>query len=336
MKLIPFRKPAPEPEPEKRNYTDVVTNALVEAAADSQIDAYVSALETAAGHLSRAFAAATITGTGASVFTPWVMTQIGRSLIEEGEAVWFRRGRELVRAQQYTFTPPGRYQISNPDGLRTLGDDRVLHVRWNLQVASGRGLSPLGTARTLRTLMYRLENSLANEANAPVGYLLPLPTDGHSTTVEKLRDDIAALKGRIAVIETTATGWGEGPRGGGNNLGLERLGPSYPQDNVAMFKAARQAVLVACGMPAGLAEGGGQDGGAQRESWRRYLHGTVAPLGRLVALEAERIGLPITIDWDQLFASDIAGRARAFQSLVGGGMDITQAAAASGLLSQED
>ena len=70
-----------------------------------------------------------------------------------------------------------------------------------------------------------------------------------------------------------------------------------------MFTAARQSVLAACGMPVALAEN--SDGGSQSESWRRYLHGTVAPLGKLIALEAERIGLPIALDRDKLFASDI-------------------------------
>lgn len=87
-------------------------------------------------------------------------------------------------------------------------------------------------------------------------------------------------------------------------------------------------------MPVALAEK--SDGGSQSESWRRYLHGTVATLGKLIALEAERIGLPIALDWDKLLASDIQGRARAFRSLVGGGMDIAEAAAASGLLAMEE
>ena len=75
------------------------------------------------------------------------MAQIGRVLIEEGEAVWLRPGRELTRAQNYTFLSPRRYRMTNPDGLRTMNVDRVLHVRWNVQVVSGRGLAPLGTAR---------------------------------------------------------------------------------------------------------------------------------------------------------------------------------------------
>lgn len=75
----------------------------VEVAAYSQVDAYASAIEIAAGQLSSAFAAASIAGAGAAVFTPWVLAQIGRALIDEGEAVWFRLGRELTRARNYTF-----------------------------------------------------------------------------------------------------------------------------------------------------------------------------------------------------------------------------------------
>ena len=93
-------------------------------------------------------------------------------------------------------------------------------------------------------------------------------------------------------------------------------------------------MLAACGLPIGLAESG--DRGSQREAWGRHLHGTVAPLGRLVTPEAERIGLPIAMDWDWLFASDIQGRAPTLRSLVGGGMDSAVTAAASGLLNRED
>lgn len=319
---------------ELRNYSDIVTQALVDAAADSRVDAYISALETAAGLLSRAFAAARPEGPGASLFSAWTLAQIGRALIEDGEAVWFRIGMDLIRAQNYDFLPPRSYSITNPDGLRRMNANRVLHVRWNLQVASGRGLGPLDTARTLRLLMQRLENSLSEEAQAATGYLLPIPTDGQSDTVESLRKDIASLKGRIAVIETSRTGWGEGPRGATRDFALQRMGPSYPADNVNMYETARRAVLTACGTPVSLAESA--DAGAQREAWRRYLHGTVAPLGRFLEEEAARIGLPVRLRWDDLFASDISGRARAFQSMVGGGMDPARAAALSGLIAEDD
>ncbi|MCY4511315.1 MAG: hypothetical protein OXG35_30780 [Acidobacteria bacterium] len=39
---------------------------------------------------------------------------------------------------------------------------------------------------------------------------------------------------------------------------------------------------------------------------------------------------------DRLFAADLAGRARAFQSMVGGGMDPGKAAGLAGLMTGDD
>ena len=39
-----------------------------------------------------------------------------------------------------------------------------------------------------------------------------------------------------------------------------------------------------------------------------------------------------TLSWQELRASDLSGRARAFQSMVGGGMAIDQAVAVAGLM----
>jgi len=322
-------------EAENRNYSDIVTQALVDAAADTVADAYVAALETAAGTLSRAFAAAVVSGAGAAAFTPWTMAQIGRQLVECGDAVWYRVGQRLARGDNYEITPSGVYEFNLAAGRVRQTAGRVVHVRWNVSVETGRGMGPLTTARNLRTLMQRLEGSMTDELNAAVGYLLPLPTDGDAAVVEQFKADIAALRGKIAVVETARAGWGQGtaqaPR---REYELARLGPNIPESSVRLYDLARASVLTACGMPVALL--GLEDGTSQREAWRRYLHGTVAPLGRLVAEAAAAASLPIALDWSQLFASDISGRARAFQSLVGGGMSLAEAAAASGILTPED
>ena len=324
-------------ETENRGYTDIVTQALVDAAADTAGDAYVSALETAAGALSRAFTAATVTGGGAAI-TPWTMAQIGRGLVEYGESVWYRLGMRLERVENYDLpTRDGMlYNLNMTDGrVVTAGPDRVLHVRWNINVYNGRGVGPLMQARALRTMMQRLEGSMSDELSAAVGYLLPIPDDGQSESVQTLRDQIAALKGKIAVIETARAGWGQGAaQGPRRELDLQRLGPNIPASSVDLYQAARNAVFAACGYPVALV--GIEDGTAQREAWRRYLHGTVAPLGRLVVEAAGMAGLNISIAWDNLFASDIQGRARAFQSLVASGMSLERAAAASGILEPAD
>ena len=50
----------------------------------------------------------------------------------------------------------------------------------------------------------------------------------------------------------------------------------------------------------------------------------------------EKLDSPtLALGFDDLMASDIAGRARAFGSLVTGGMDIERAATLSGLLAAE-
>ena len=53
----------------------------------------------------------------------------------------------------------------------------------------------------------------------------------------------------------------------------------------------------------------------------------------MLELEASRkLGFPVKMDFTALAAADIQGRARSFQSLVGGGMDLERAAAISGIL----
>ena len=92
-------------------------------------------------------------------------------------------------------------------------------------------------------------------------------------------------------------------------------------------------VLAACGVPPELVSGG--DGTSLRESYRRLLHSTIAPLARILESELRAKTCP-GISLDSLFAADLSGRARAFQSMVGGGMDVAKAAALAGLMQTED
>ena len=79
------------------------------------------------------------------------------------------------------------------------------------------------------------------------------------------------------------------------------------------------------------------EGTSQRESFRRLMHATIAPLARIVAEElSAKFETDISLSFDSLFAADLSGRARAFQSLVGGGMDLAKAAALSGLMEGKD
>ena len=63
------------------------------------------------------------------------------------------------------------------------------------------------------------------------------------------------------------------------------------------------------------------------------MHSTIAPLGRIVSEElSAKFETDISLSFESLFSADLSGRARAFQSLVGGGMPVEKAAALAGLM----
>ena len=301
------------------------------------------------GALSRAFASAEITPNTPATrgITPDVLAQIGRSLIVHGEIVLIlavAEGRvRLLPVASFDVTGAAdsttwryRCDLAGPSGSVTVSRpaESVIHCRYSTDPARPWvGVGPLARARLSGRLSAELEAALVDEASGTRGYLLPVPTAGQDDTVSDLRRDIGSLGGKTALVETLAAGWGDGriaaPRG---DYQPQRLGANPPASLATLRTDAAQAVLSACGVPVELVTAG--DGTGQREAWRRFLHGTVQPLASVVATElAVKLDAPtLTLGFDRLFASDLSGRARAFQSLVNGGMAVDQAAGLAGLL----
>ena len=111
-----------------------------------------------------------------------------------------------------------------------------------------------------------------------------------------------------------------------------RIGANPPESMIGLRKDVQASILAACGCPGSLLER--SDGTLAREEMRRFLHSTISPVARVVAGEvAVKLDTPgLAFDFKELFASDLSGRARAFQSMVGGGMDVGKAAALAGLM----
>ena len=213
----------------------------------------------------------------------------------------------------------------------------VIHGRYSVDPARPWwGVGPLGWARLTGKLHANLEDAIADEAGGTRGQLLPVrqgpDTDDDSDPLADLRKDVATLRGRTVLTETTSAGWGEGglaaPQADGKP---QRIGAN-PRPSVATLRTdSAQAVLAACGVSADLFASG--DASGQRESWRRFLHGSVQPLADLLAAElSAKLDVPgLRLTFDRLFALDLSGRARAFGSLVQGGMDADRAARLAGL-----
>lgn len=337
-------------------FTDALVSVLQSLATGTATGdpAALGALETAAGLYARAFASATVTpDTPATrAVTPAILALIARELIRRGESVhaitvrrgmvrlapigsWDVRGGPDEAAWWYRcdhFGPSGNF-------TRLVRSAAVVHCRYAVDPArTWCGISPLGWSRSTATLAANLELRLGQEAGAPVGSVIPVParpkTGEDDDPLAALREDLANLKGKAALVETTAGGFDQGPGAAPrHDWRQERIGGNPPESLASLRSQAALSVLAACGIPPSLAVDR-SDGTAQREAWRRFLHGSVAPLAKLVARElAAKLEVPdFSLGFDDLFASDLSGRARAFQSMVGAGMDVAKAAALAGLM----
>ena len=162
--------------------------------------------------------------------------------------------------------------------------------------------------------------------------LLGIPIDGQDATVEGLKADIANARGKMALIEM-----GDWGNSGDAKVALksERFGSDPPASLVELVDVSSREIYAACGFNGAL--WGGSSSAAVREAWRLALFGVLSPLGKLVEAELQdKLEDTVTLSWQELRASDLSGRARAFQSMVGGGMEVERAAGLAGLMVEED
>ena len=344
------RSADPERETRDSSYADEVVKAILsQASGGDALPSATAAMETAAGYIARAFSSAEVSGGGNSgLLTPDILAMIGRELIASGNFVGRIRPTGIEPAQSWDITGAARpaswrYRLTLGSPSGSLREDSVrarsvLHIRYAPSSSQPwRGRSPVTIAANSGRLSAEVVTLLADEISGPRGYLLPVPdTAGRSKTLDTLRGDIAALKGRLATMESAQSMAANAGRFNSREWEPRRVGGNPPEGLVTIAERATMELLAACGIPPNLIAGAGA-AASLREAWRIFLFGTLAPLGRLVEQEARLKLAPDTmLGWADLRASDLSGRARAFQSLVGGGMEVERAAALSGLLEGDD
>ena len=342
-----------EKRQEGGSYSDTIIAMIQSQAGGSsaRLDA-TAALEAVSGFVSRAFASADVSSSMAGVLTPHVLGMIGRSLIRHGEYVAVIRmgleddtprlapvasydivGNENPASWIYNVSVPGPSQQGTIENLPASG---VVHIRYSSD-STWRGVGPLQSAHLAGRLSAEVSTALADELSGPRGSLLPLPNvSGDDAAILALKGDVRTLKGGLAFVEGMADSYGTGPVGSaGSGWDTKRLGATIPNGSIEAARLAFSEVLAACGLSVALFDSS-SDSGA-REAFRFAMHSLLIPLGRLVSSELTmKFEREINLDWSVVGAGDISGRARAFQSMVGGGMDISKAAALSGLMISDD
>ncbi len=315
------------------SYTDAALDAATGNAAS--VAEQTAAAEYGIGLLSRCFAAAVI---DPDVLTPTLPAQaradLARRLLIRGEVVY---AIEVSRLGAIRLLPASSHDIAGgPDEStwryyldlpgptrperRRLPAEGVIHVRIGADPSRPwKGCSPLENAGLTARILARLEQRTGEESNASSGYLLPVPDGTPEESVTALKGDLAALKGKIALVESQAAGHGQGRAAApASDWRLKRLGAEFPEGNVNLRRQVGADVVSSMGIPPAMYIG--SDGGTMRESYRQLLTATLQPLSVLVSEELERkLEIPaVRFNFRRLAAADIAARARAFGSLVQG------------------
>ena len=337
-----------KPEKRESSFTDALVTQILSTAtgASLALPTATGALETCAGLVGRAFASSEVQGPAwvQRALSPALLALCGRSLIRDGELVLAidadNEGLALWPAADHDvsggFSPASwlyRLNLAGPSYMATRTDVAsagVVHLRYAVDAAQPwQGVGPLAAAALAGRLSAETIKALADEAASPRGSLLPVPgKDGEDDTVAALKGDIRRLNGSVALVESTSTMTTERPA---SDWQTRRLGASPPAALVELADMATREVLSACGISSALFDS--RAAAAARESWRQFLFGVVSPLGRIVSRElSEKLEAEVSLDWHELRASDLSGRARAFQSMVGGGMDVAKAAGLAGLM----
>ena len=336
------------------DFSDAVVRLIESQAAGTAVDASsTAAVEAASGALSRAFASADVQAEGwvKDLVTPNFLAQVGRDLIRNGDSMHVIRMSGagdvmLIPASSWHFEgthDPDSWTVRatayGPSTSTTwnLPATSVIFVRWGSTPGQSYvGTGPLSWAHTTARLQSESERSLADEVQGPLAQLLAIPQDGgdggDDDPLKMLKADLRSARGKALLLETSSAGWGEGKTAApARDWKAERLGPHPPEAMATITKQTFAAVLAACGCSMAMFDD--SDGTSKREAQRIFLHGTVRPLGKILAAElSAKLDTPIALNFDQLYMHDLAGRAQAFQKLVAGGVAVNEALIASGLL----
>ena len=309
--------------------TEIALRALDREARGAVVEPAALALaETCIGLWERALASATVTPASMALepVTPIVLALAGRMLATRGNAVfaidtamgrpvlhpaalWDPRGGYRPETRRYYLTLAGPQDTFT----RNLHGDAVLHFKTGaVDVEWWRGRAPLHRSSATAALAARLERQMQDEAKIPVGRIVPL-----AGTVPPKPDGTDALSGSIAAIKkggvaVVTTGQGAGlEQSPASRYQPQRMGAHPAETVTALRTEVGREIVTAFGIPPALVVEGA-DGTAQRESWRRFWLGTVAPLARMVEYELRlKLDQNAVLTLDALAAADEDGRSRA-------------------------
>ena len=328
-----------EKELETRNYTGLAVGNIENSVSTSgSISLATTAIrEVAAGFWGRAFCSAEVESP-VNIITPSHLFYIGRQLIVQGQALLEINvnGEGMISLRPIsTFDITGgpdpeswEYKIEVPGPSLTVdkqvGWDSIIHIIYGASSQTPwQGCSPIDAPSTTSQLAAVLEDRLNQEAGTVTGFVLPLPA---AANTPQLRSDLGTLEGSLAPVESVSTNYDTGGRAPMSDWKSCRLGAMIPDSSINLRKEVNAVLLAACGIQPTLIDARSESN-ALREAYRIFLHATISPVAKLIEEELSRkLENEIMLDFSSMFAADIQGRSRGFNSLTSGGMSPENAA----------
>ena len=290
-------------------------------------------------------------------FTPLVLSQMGRAVVEEGQ--WL--GALSVTRESIGLRPISDHQIvgdstspndwrvraqfDTPNGrsrVELLSYEGVVHVSYATRPsAPWVGIPPWMCSPATSKLLAGLEKRQSEEASGTVAHLLPVPSgldvakEGERSPLGQLKADIKAAKGGTAMVETTASGFEQGtisaPR---SDWTPRRIGAKPPAELIEL-RAAELSVLRSIGVPDPLYMAGSGSTAAQ-QAFRQFIATAFRPFVRWVEAELrDKLEMPnLTLSIRQLQSSDVVHQSRVVATLVKAGVELEQAMELGGLSGQ--
>ena len=282
--------------------------------------------------------------------TPLTLSMIARQAIGLGNSVFQLDADALIPVISYTIagnaSPESwRYGVKlpfpngdnpkDPDDLpvRQLPANRVIHVRYMPgPSAPWHGVSPLIAAGLTASELAKIEQSLEYDASLPSGGILPMPDGVAPATITKagIGSTLGLARASLALHGDDCARYG--PRRQRRRLAVtgiqKRFGAMIPATSINLRDSVTMDILGAMGIPPALRT---SQGGALRESYRKFFTATIEPLGALIAAELSAKMGPVELTFPQSGKSDISARSRAFSTFVKAGMEPEDAARISGL-----
>lgn len=325
---------------ERRGYTDRILQSIYQHATEVAADAgKSSAMESGAGFVARALAAAEVVGPewARRMLPPLALAQIGRGLIRRGVSIWAIGEDEVFEAGYWNFQQGAvsrdswrcRVTLNGPHDTidRVLPFERILFFEWGHHPAIPWAPSgPLQFASTAGELASNTERALAHESATPVSAIVEVPADGWADNeLAGVKAKIKNAAGRLFFADAMKTG--DRLTDPDSSWRQKHIGPMPVGELVELGRDAYQRALGAMGLPPDLFQHGANAQG-QKEAARRAFLNVVVPLGKVIERELQdKLDSRIRLKHDRYFA-DAVGRAQVVEKLTAAGVPLNVALSA--------